>query len=63
MFIFVYCILGVIAASVVAAFFGVTAEHPVSVDTEGNALIVSAESLLSSDNIRRLLVSMPATFT
>jgi aminobenzoyl-glutamate transport protein len=45
-FIFVYCILGVIAASVIAALFGVSAEHPVSVDAEGNALIVSAESLL-----------------
>lgn len=62
-FIFVYCILGVIAASVIAALFGVSAEHPVSVDAEGNALIVSAESLLSGENIRRLLVSMPTTFT
>ena len=62
-FIFVYCILGVIAASVIAAFFGVSAAHPVSVDADGNALIISAESLLSSENIRRLLVNMPSTFT
>ena len=27
-FIFVYCILGVIAASVIATFFGVSAAHP-----------------------------------
>ena len=62
-FIFVYCILGVIAASVIATFFGVSAAHPVSVDADGNALIISAESLLSSENIRRLLVNMPSTFT
>ncbi len=62
-FIFVYCILGVIAISVIAALTGVSALHPTQVDAAGNAVVVSAESLLSADNIRRLLVEMPATFT
>lgn len=62
-FIFLYCILAVIASSVVAAMAGVSALHPTQVDVAGNAVVVSAESLLSTDNIRRLLVEMPATFT
>ncbi len=62
-FIFLWCILGVVAISVVAALTGVSAEHPIQLDADGNPLIVSAESLLSAANIQRLLVEMPATFT
>lgn len=62
-FIFLYCILAVVAISVIAALTGVSALHPTLVDAAGNAVVVSAESLLSADNIRRLLVEMPATFT
>jgi len=62
-FIFFYCIIVVIAISVIAAMAGVSALHPTQVDAAGNAVVVSAESLLSADNIRRLLVEMPATFT
>ena len=62
-FIFLWCILGVVVISVISAIFGVSAAHPTQVDAAGNALIISAESLLSGDNIRRLLVEMPATFT
>ena len=62
-FIFLYCIVAVIALSVVAALFGVSAIHPTQVDAAGNALIISAESLLSAENIQRLLVDMPETFT
>jgi aminobenzoyl-glutamate transport protein len=32
------------------------------VDANGNPVVIQAASLLSSDNIRRLLVDMPATF-
>lgn len=62
-FIFVYCILGVVGLSVIAAALNVSAPHPVNVDDQGAPLLVAAESLLSADNIRRLLVSMPETFT
>ncbi len=62
-FIFVYCILGVIGVSVLAAALGISAPHPVNVDENGAPLIIVAESLLSADNIRRILVSMPQTFT
>ncbi len=61
--IFLYCIAAVIAVSVVAAAMGLYALHPTQVDAAGNALAIRAESLLSADNIRRLLVDMPATFT
>lgn len=61
-FIFFYCILGVVAISVIAALAGVSAPHPTQVDASGNPIIVSAESLLSAANIQRLLVEMPATF-
>ena len=61
--IFLYCILGVVVLSVIAAAMGSSALHPTQVDAAGNALVVRAESLLSADNIRRLLVEMPTTFT
>jgi len=61
-FIFAWCILAVVVMSVIAAFAGVSALHPTNVDATGNAVVVYAESLLSPDNIRRLLVEMPGTF-
>ena len=61
-FIFLYCIAGVVAISVIAALAGVSALHPTQVDAAGNALVVGAESLLSAANVQRLLVEMPATF-
>ena len=63
MVIFLYCILAVIAISVIAAATGTYALHPTQFDAAGNALAIRAESLLSADNIRRLLVEMPVTFT
>ncbi|MEX2469647.1 MAG: AbgT family transporter [Pseudohongiellaceae bacterium] len=62
-FIFLWCIAIVVAASVLAALTGVSALHPTMVDAGGNPLVVTAESLLSADNVQRLLVEMPATFT
>lgn len=61
--IFLYCILAVIAISVIAAAMGTFALHPTQLDAAGNAVVIQAESLLSADNIRRLLVEMPVTFT
>ena len=61
--IFLYCILAVIAISVIAAVTGAYALHPTQFDAAGNALVIRAESLLSADNLRRLLVEMPRTFT
>lgn len=62
-FIFLWCILAIIVASVAAAMTGVSALHPTLLDEAGNPAIVQAESLLSAANIQRLLVEMPATFT
>ncbi|MBL4819575.1 MAG: AbgT family transporter, partial [Gammaproteobacteria bacterium] len=55
-FIFLWCILAVVLISVVAALAGVSVLHPTQVDGAGNAIVVVAESLLSADNIQRLLV-------
>ena len=62
-FIFVWCILAVMGVSVICALAGVSALHPTALDAAGNPRLVEAESLLSSSNLRRLLVEMPATFT
>ena len=61
-FIFFYCIATVVLISAILAAIGVSAIHPTQVDELGNAIIISAESLLSADNIQRLLVDMPETF-
>ncbi len=61
--IFLYGILAMILISVLAAATGTFALHPTQVDAAGNALVIQAQSLLSADNIRRLLVEMPKTFT
>ncbi|MEO0817324.1 MAG: AbgT family transporter [Pseudomonadota bacterium] len=62
-FIFFYLIILLVIISVACAVFGVSAVHPTQVTDDGSPLIVSAASLLSPDNIRRLWVEMPATFT
>ncbi len=62
-FIFLWLILIIIGVSVVAALTGMSAQHPTQIDAAGNPVIISAASLLSAENIRRLLVEMPTTFT
>jgi aminobenzoyl-glutamate transport protein len=62
-FIFVWLILFVVAISVVATLAGVSAVHPTQFMPDGSPLIIEAASLLSADNIQRLLVQMPTTFT
>jgi aminobenzoyl-glutamate transport protein len=62
-FIFFYLIGGLVVISHVAAWLGWSAVHPTEVDeTTGLQTVISAASLLSSENIQRLWVEMPTTF-
>jgi aminobenzoyl-glutamate transport protein len=62
-FIFLWLILAVVIISIIAAAAGVQVLHPVNRDEAGNPAVVAAASLISPENIRRLLVEMPTTFT
>ena len=62
-FIFLYLIGGLLVVSLVAAWAGLTAAHPTEKTADGAALIVEAQSLVSSENLRRLWTEMPQTFT
>ncbi len=63
-FIFFYLIIVLMLISLVAAMVGLSAAHPVEIDeATGTARIIAAESLFSADNIQRLWVEMPTTFT
>ncbi len=62
-FIFLYLIVGLVAISVAAALLGVSAPHPTERGEDGANRIIAAASLLSAENVSRLWVDMPATFT
>lgn len=63
-FIFFYLIVGLVVVSVLAALAGYSAPHPTQkIEGTDNPLIIQATSLLSAENIQRLWVQMPATFT
>lgn len=62
-FMFFWLIGALIVISVVASFAGFSALHPTELDEAGAPVVITAESLLSADNIRRLWVDMPETFT
>jgi aminobenzoyl-glutamate transport protein len=63
-FLFFYLIVALIAISVLTSVLGVSAEHPTKVDEQTGSLeIIQAVSLLSADNLQRLWVEMPKTFT
>jgi len=62
-FIFFWLIGLLIAFSVGASLMGYSAQHPTQVDEAGAPAVISAVSLLSAENIRRLWVEMPQTFT
>ena len=63
-FLFFGLIFALIAISFVADLAGLAAAHPTELDEEtGLARMIAAESLLGPDNIRRLWVEMPTTFT
>lgn len=61
-FIFLWLILAVVVISVIAQLAGLSAVHPTQQAADGGPLLIEASSLLSADNIQRLLVEMPRTF-
>ena len=62
-FIFFYLIGALVVVSVVLSVLGVSALHPTEVDGDGEPLVIQAASLLNAENIQRLWVEMPTTFT
>ncbi len=63
-FLFFWLIAVLIAISLVASLTGLSAFHPTEIDeATGTARVISAVSLLSAENIQRLWVEMPETFT
>jgi len=63
-FLFFWLILGLVAISVLAVVTGVSAAHPTKIDhATGTNQIIYATSLLSAENIAKLWVDMPKTFT
>jgi aminobenzoyl-glutamate transport protein len=62
-FIFVWLIGILIAFSIVAELAGLSALHPTQTDESGAPVVINSVSLLAPDNIRRLWVEMPQTFT
>ena len=63
-FLFFWLIFILIAISVVAELVGLTAAHPTEIDPDTGALkVISAKSLLAAENIQKLWVDMPKTFT
>ena len=62
-FIFFWLIAVLVVISIAASAAGLSAPHPTRLDANGQAIIISAQSLLSAENIQRLWVDMPKTFT
>ncbi len=63
-FLFFWLIAILVVISIVADLAGWSALHPAEIDeATGSARVITAQSLLSADNIRRLWVDMPTTFT
>lgn len=63
-FLFLYLVAGLMLLSVIAAGLNWSAVHPTEIDPEtGTNKVIAATSLLSAENIRKLWVEMPKTFT
>lgn len=62
-FIFFYLIILLVGISIVADLVNVSANHPTQVNADGTPVVENAVSLLSANNIQRLWVDMPKTFT
>jgi len=63
-FIFFYLIIALVVISIACAALGVGAFHPTQLDeATGDPLRIEAVSLLAAENIQRLWVEMPKTFT
>ena len=63
-FLFFWLIAILVVVSIVASLMGWSALHPTEIDeATGSATVITASSLLSPENIQRLWVDMPQTFT
>ena len=62
-FLFIYLLLILVAISVVCSLLGVSALHPIKLNADGTPLVLTSVSLLAPENIQRLWVDMPKTFT
>lgn len=63
-FLFFWLIAGLIVISIAASLAGWSAIHPTEIDeATGTNTVIAAASLLSAENIQRLWVEMPKTFT
>jgi len=62
-FIFLWLIGFLVAGSVIAELLNFSAPHPTELGEDGAPKLISAVSILSPDNIRRVWVEMPQTFT
>ncbi len=63
-FLFFWLIAVLVVISVIASLAGWSVFHPADIDeATGEARVITATSLLSAENIQRLWVEMPATFT
>ena len=62
-FIFFYLIILLVGISIIADLVNVSANHPTQVNSDGTPRVENALSLLAPQNIERLWVQMPATFT
>jgi aminobenzoyl-glutamate transport protein len=62
-FLFLYLIGALVIISLVADALGLLALHPTEKTESGAPKPIEATSLLSADNIRKLWVDMPTTFT
>lgn len=63
-FLFFWLILALMVISIIASLAGWSALHPTEIDeVTGTSRIISSASLIAPENIRRLWVEMPQTFT
>lgn len=62
-FLFFWLIGVVVVISVIAAATGLGVDHPVLTNADGTPVRISAISMFAAENIQRLLVDMPQTFT
>ncbi|MBT8473166.1 MAG: AbgT family transporter, partial [Marinicaulis sp.] len=62
-FIFLYLIGVLIVVSILSKLAGLSALHPTQLNADGTPVVIAAASLLSAENIQRLWVDMPKTFT
>ncbi len=62
-FLFFYLLLILMVVSVICALLGVSALHPTKINADGSPLRLYSLSLLAPENVQKLWVEMPMTFT